>query len=589
MKFPFISRLALSILIVLILLALPAAPTFAASSTASEGKMGVVISLDTPHQISMGAPIIISGMIRDRLGAPVASKSITFYMAGGAIGQVSSDANGRFTRKFSKAYDAGTYKITAITKESHTLLAGSSTTTLKIMPAVVVIQTTPAIEGVAFLMNGEKFFSDADGIARISLSKVGSYRLTVLADQYHTATQKVEFGRWLEEIYQPFRIVQVPKETFIQVGLNVYHLMGQQFVGTDGFPVDSSRVSEFTFRSLQGDSFTFPDGTNRWIPASRVSRWKSILEVTPIYYSVSKVIIDGSNVVNQSEQRFFTSAGGRWQISLILYSLEIKARDGFFGTPVGNSVSLEYPDGHIQTFNLDSNGKITIHSLARGTYFIVINGVNGMKNRSPVALSRNQVVNSKILTSVDLALAGGLLLVLALALLFAGRPWLIQPLLRKQSSPPRPLVQEAGATMSRSTARLLARLAKSQNHLRSLQGNTTTESSRGLDRGGFYSLLIYLEHTLPESTRLTTLDLSQQLILTLKYIHGNASVRELAETHRVSESTVRRTIKRINTALMSCGDFSTRIESRPMTQDAVSHSRQYGNAHSVLHEGSGTR
>ncbi len=551
-------RFAVSVWIALALLGLLTAPAFAESTPVL--KTGVILTMDTLPSIKMGDTFVLSGTIRDRLGHPLNGKSVTFYLDNEVLGQASTDVNGVYSRKFTKLMDAGSYKITAITKETHLLLGASYTATLDVQPVVISVQTTPAISGVAFSLNGEKFYSDVDGIARISMDKIGYYRLTVLAEEYKNSTIKIEFGRWLDEIYQPYRDIYVPTDNSILVGLNVYHLMNVSFVDLDGYPVDPSRIESYSLRSLQGDSLTYTDNAQRWIPASRVKRWQAVLQETKIYYSLTKVSIDGSNVVNQSEQRFYTSAGGTWQISLILYSLKISAKDGLFGSPVGKSVSLEYPDGHVQTFPLDTNGSATIHSLARGTYFIDINGVSGMKNRLPVALSRNQVVNSKILTSTDLAMAGGSLSLLALGLLFFGRPWLVQTILRKRL----PAIDIATPVSALVAARQSAALSKKQEReawQRVLDRVDNGKGGLGLSREGFNRMLEYLEKTLPKSSKPTKLALSDQLKLTLKYSRGDTSESRLAETYHVSPSTVHRAIQRINAGLSTCQDFKAQIES----------------------------
>jgi hypothetical protein len=214
------------------------------------------------------------------------------------------------------------------------------------------------------------------------------------------------------------------------VGLNIYHQVGQTFLDLNGNPVDPARIDEFMIRSAQGDVFVFSDGTSRWIPASRIARRVTGLEETKLLYSVISVTIDGSNVVNQSQQRFYTHPNETWPISLLLYSLHISAVDGMFGSPVGKSVNVEYPDGKIVNYPLNRAGAVDIQSLARGTYYIELVGANGMSNRLPVALSRNQQVNTKVITYLDMAVVAMLGMVVALGLLLYGRPWILYAILR---------------------------------------------------------------------------------------------------------------------------------------------------------------
>lgn len=409
-------------------------PAVAGSLAKVKIPFAVEIGLDPLDPVVMGNSITLAGVIKDQYGKPVANKSVQFAVDGIYLGQTPSDEFGRFERTFKEDLVAGTHEVTAFSTASHLLQAGTATMSLEIKPAVVLVQTIPAIEGVAFKMDGREFLTNPAGLASIEISRPGRYRLYVLAEEYENPNQKVEFGRWSEEIFEPYRDIQVPYTDVIQVGLNVYHYLGQHFVDLDGEPVDTQRISEFSVRSLQGDAFTWTDQQFRWIPASRVARRITGLEVTPLYYSVTSVMIDGSNVVNQSQQRFYSSPGGVWEISLILYSLQVNAQDGFFGFPVGKAITMEYPDGKVVEFPLDDSGKVSIPLLARGTYYIQVTGVSGMSNRIPVALSRNQDVSIKIITALDMAVAGGLALLLALGLLVYGRPWLWRAVVKKASS-----------------------------------------------------------------------------------------------------------------------------------------------------------
>ena len=119
----------------------------------------------------------------------------------------------------------------------------------------------------------------------------------------------------------------MPSDTIIQVGLNIFHKVNLKFVDLDGFPVDPSRITSISIRSIQGDVFTLKPGDTPWLPASRTARYQTGLEKTDLLYSVNSVTIDGSNVVNSAQQRFYAKTDDTWSISLLLYSLHITARD----------------------------------------------------------------------------------------------------------------------------------------------------------------------------------------------------------------------------------------------------------------------
>lgn len=402
----------------------------ATSPNFPQGQSSSGITLEQPRTIEMGETFTLSGKVVDPDGKPVVEKQIFFSINGEYLGQTPTDRFGNFSREFKKSLDAGIYKISADMNRGNLVQDASSSTFLSVLPTQVVVQVTPPIPDVGFMMGGTKFYTDEEGIATISLNEFGVYRLFVLDDEYDQPNQKIELGRWTEEIYQPYQDIRVPTNKVIQVGLNVFQIFSMDFVDLNGQKVDPSRISEFTIRSLQGDTFVLKNGEPRWFPASRTARRINGLEETKLYYSLINVIVDGSNVVNQSQQRFYTSPGGNLTIELILYSLTVNAKDGLFGWPIGDSLLLEYPDGRTEEFPLNEKGSVTIDSLARGTYYLNISGAKGLDNRIPVALSRDQNVNMKIITYLDISVFGISGLLFVIGLLFYGRPWIWRSLIK---------------------------------------------------------------------------------------------------------------------------------------------------------------
>ncbi len=417
----------ISILSVFGLLAGYAAPALADEST----RFITRITFFQPRDAELGKPFTLSGTIKDNYGHPVPDKSVIFSIDDAYLGQARSDENGNFERKISHKLNAGKYVIKAAYKGSPDYTADTAFMDLNVLPAEVKIQTVPAISGITFKMDGREFVSGKDGLASIKINKVGSYHLEVLTNKYNDPSQRVEFGRWAEELsFDPFREVDIPVNGVIQVGFNVYHQISQTFQDLDGNPVGPRRIKEFTIRSAQGDVFTFPDGLPRWIPASRIAHRVNGLEATNLLYSVVSVKVDGSNVVNQSQQRFYTHSNETWPISLLLYSLRISAQDGMFGSAVGKSVNVEFPNGQTTNYPLNSTGTVDIHSLARGMYYIDLVGAHGLDSRIPVALSRNQTVQTKIITYLDLTVFALLGALVAVGLLLYGRPWILHAALR---------------------------------------------------------------------------------------------------------------------------------------------------------------
>jgi hypothetical protein len=400
------------------------------------------ISLVKPEIQDLGKHFILTGGM-SASNASVSGLSVIVTIDGKFLGRTRTNEIGLFLLKVNEDLPAGSFKLSANFTGTRLLAPSSTSTTLQIRPSDVRIQTVPPVAGVTFLMDGRQFVSGEDGLAKISIFKSGNYRLEVLVNQYNNPTQRIEFGRWQEESYQSFRDVQVPVAGTIQAGVNVFHQVGLNFVDLEGYPVDPKRISGISIKSLQGDIFNYQNEQARWVPASRVARRQGGLEETKLLYSVISVTVDGSNVVNQSQQRFFTSPNDTLTISLLLYSLQVSAKDALFGSPVGKAVQLKFPDGKTVIFPMDSAGSVKIPSLARGIYQVEIVSSTGLKASTPVALSRNQVVQQSVITYLDLAVVGGLGLLIALSLFFFGRPWLLISRVRRLKVKP-PVVRETG-------------------------------------------------------------------------------------------------------------------------------------------------
>jgi hypothetical protein len=380
----------------------------------------------------MGKTFYITGVLEDQSGANIDNKNISFMIDGKYLGQTSTKSDGTFLLKITEDLTATVHRITGSFKGAHLLYPTTTDIYVHIRPATVTVQTVPAVAGVTFLMDGIQFVSDQNGVASLNLYRVGKYELDVLIDKYYSDTQRIEFGRWPDESHAPSVVLDVPRNDVIQVGLNIYHQVSQSFVDLDGFPVDPQRITSITIKSAQGDIFTFKnDYQSHWIPASRIARFAAGLQETKLLYSIISVTIDGSNVVNQAQQRFFADPNDNWPISLMLYSLHIDAKDGLFGSPVGKAVDVQFPDGHTVIYPLDQAGTVNIHSLARGLYHIELTGVDGLSTKMPVALSRIQVVHINVVTRMDIIAVALMGLALALGLLLYGRPWILRRFISK--------------------------------------------------------------------------------------------------------------------------------------------------------------
>jgi hypothetical protein len=233
----------------------------------------------------------------------------------------------------------------------------------------------------------------------------------------------MDFGRWGDDVFKPFRDIEVPLNKTLDIGFEVSYQVSHTFVDLSDRPVDNSRVTSVTLKGSNGTTYTFDDHDPHWIPAGRVIRLNNGLQETKILYSVINVMIDGSNVVSQAQQRFYVNPNDVWSVKLLLYKANFTARDALFGFPIGTGINMEYPDGNIKTYSFDTGKGYEIDGLARGIYRVTVTGAKGYAPATPIALSRDQDVELMVFSYVDIGVLLSIGLLLSLGLLLFGRPY----------------------------------------------------------------------------------------------------------------------------------------------------------------------
>jgi hypothetical protein len=292
------------------------------------------------------------------------------------------------------------------------------------------ITVVPPLSGVRFALNGVTAESNQDGIVRFSAEN-GSYPLELLDVEFEREGLRAEFTRWSDSLYVPVRDARVRTDAKVQVGFDIYRPIDFHFVDLKANPVDEGRVSSVTVTTSIGGRETYETWETRWLQASRIVRRPFGLGSTDIRYLVESVIIDGTNVVNRSQLRFYPTQTQDWQMQLLLYSARIKAKDALFGFSLGSSIQLMYPDQHIEKFDLGPGSEVTLESLPRGEYKVKVDAW-GYAPFRPVALSRNQEVPLKVFSYVDMLVVFLFLWVLVFGLLYAGRPHIFRRSKRKR-------------------------------------------------------------------------------------------------------------------------------------------------------------
>ena len=388
--------------------------------------VGTTLTFQPPNPVSVGDPSIVVAQLISSKGEPVVNQPVELFVNGESERRARTDSAGNVSLTI-RLNEAGTYALSATFKGSRVPSLGSSKATadLVVVPALIEVHTTPSLPNIRFALDDRVFSSDDYGVARIEVAKAGTYHLELLPLETNDPDIQMAFGRWGDDYFLPSRDIEIPLKKSLDVGLEVSYQVGQNFVDLDGKAVNQSRITSITLKGSNGATYTFEDNLPHWLPAGRVIRLNNGLEETKILYSVISVMIDGSNVVSQAQQRFYAHPNDLWTVKLLLYSAGFTARDALFRFPIGTGIHMEYPDGDVQAFNFNANNEHTSTGLARGIYRVTVTGAEGYAPPTPIALSRNQDVELMVFSYLDMGVLLSIGMLVALGLLFFGRPYLM--------------------------------------------------------------------------------------------------------------------------------------------------------------------
>jgi len=315
--------------------------------------------------------------------------------------------------------------------------------------AVLEIKTVPRVSGMTFELDGRRFASRGDGIARIEWDGRTALRDRLVAVPTETRPGIRAFlGRWYGNLDRP-------GQSTLTAALGLSYAVKLSFTNLREEQVASKRVSSVTLRSSTGIVYRFKGDEVRkrqWIQGVRTVSTPAGPREKDILISVDRVIVDGANVVNRAQQRFLPRRQDTVEVALLFYSARFSARDALFRLPLGSGVKLLHPDGRWTYHAFGSSAEVVVDGLARGDYSVEVDGP-GISFLRPVTLSRDQEVELEVLSYADIGLAVGILVATALGLLYIGRPHLFARL-KPRSIPG--LAGSLGGIRSRDPSQTLA-------------------------------------------------------------------------------------------------------------------------------------
>lgn len=290
-------------------------------------------------------------------------------------------------------------------------LAGRAAAVSAAAPAGgVKVTTVPAVAGVGLELDGVRTRTNAAGIATFPTAERRNAGLRL---------------KVLDEVVENPKGVRSTLERVYGVGPDVALAFGTErqvdfkFETGDGTRVEPDRLQRLAIRSSVGDVVrAVPLDHPIWLRASRVVSTQNGPQERTVQWSVEKVLVDGSNVVNRAELRFEPSTRQHITVRLLFFTARILVKDAFFGFSHKGRLDIIRPDGTKMSRPVPSNGEVVLADMPRGDYQFTVAG-SGVRLQRPLVLSRDQYLELELLSWLDLAT------VVIVGLLFCTIPLLV--------------------------------------------------------------------------------------------------------------------------------------------------------------------
>lgn len=382
----------------------------------------VITVIQAPTSVVVGSKVSLEVRVTTPDGTPVADARVLLTLDGTLLRGDRSDQNGlvKLDIRDTEITRAHTASLHFSYAGDRTHGASSVTRSLVVAAASLKVVTVPAVPGMQFRLGSTTVTSGKDGVATILVPVTGSYLLTPSFDLGPGATSRVSFLRWQDGIFTPARNVHVTGDTVLVLGLRVAVQASIQMVDEDGQVIAPASIDSMSLSSSDGQTVTLTSFADLWwIAASATSRPEGLASVATVY-RVNDVMIAGTNVVNQGQTTWIPTAGSTLKVPVLLFALTVSTRDAFFGGALQGPLELIYPDASVARATVGPSGDVDFGTLPRGQYTLIFH-TQGLSPPTPVALSRSQTALIRIVTYLDLAVTGAVLLLLAVLLVVLGR------------------------------------------------------------------------------------------------------------------------------------------------------------------------
>ena len=286
----------------------------------------------------------------------------------------------------------------------------------------VTFRTVPVIEGARLRSDGRIVTTDARGQVTLTVRRTGPRIRDIKAPDVLPTRLRSGAQVRFDGFYESNRTI----------GLALYTRTRLRYADPEGEAVPAQKITAAELQSSTGLTVRMKGGVTPPLRSNHVALTRDGVRSRPVQYAVQSVQVEGGNVVNRAQQRFYPLRTRAVRVPLLLYGVHFTSRDALLGGVTGTAVQLRYPNGRSVRIPL-VDGRASAVGLPRGEYRVRVEA-SGYSVERPVWLSRDQAVDLQVVSPVDMAIVFGGLASVALALLVVGRPSLRRRLLRRRLS-----------------------------------------------------------------------------------------------------------------------------------------------------------
>jgi hypothetical protein len=275
----------------------------------------------------------------------------------------------------------------------------------------VVIRTMPAVPDFPITLGSETVLTNESGIAQFKTRDRQN-----LTNRVKIRNQKLKLDDRKVRVEPSNKYLDAAQPT---VAMDIFWPVRFSFADMHGEHVDVDRIKSVQLKSSTGEILSVSPKETVWLQGKRVVSLGGGPQEKEIQWSIEAVEYAASNVVNSAQQRFEPAETQVVPIELLFYRTKVTVKDAFFGFKIGDAVLITSPDGQVDRFALGEDSTVTLPSLPRGNYSIVVEGPGPQMNR-PVAISRDQVLDLKFYSWLDIGLVCGFMAAFAIGTLCVG-------------------------------------------------------------------------------------------------------------------------------------------------------------------------